>query len=185
MDLKMADLIKMYPMNGRQVVLGELMAPAFLLTLVQWMLLPMAVGGLISLDQRSELRMDIVGGFAIALAFLIPMMNLLSFCIPNASVLLFPAWFQTDRTMPHGIEAMGQRIVLLLGQMLVLFASVLPAGVVFTVVLLLLKWAVGWLVAAPVAGLTAAAVMAVEVWLAVAWMGRWFERLDVSEAGTA
>ena len=85
--------------------------------------------------------------------------------------------------MPHGIEAMGQRIILLFGQMLVLLISALPAGAVFTVILLALNWAVGWWIAAPIAGLAATAVIAVEVSVAVLLMGRWFERLDVSLEG--
>jgi hypothetical protein len=127
--------------------------------------------------------MQMIGGVALSLAVVAPMLNLLSFVIPNASVLLFPAWFQVDKSMPHGIEAMGQRIIMLFGQMLVLLLSALPAGAVFIAVLLILKWAVGWLVAAPVAGVAAATVIAVEVALALMWMGRWFEKLDVSEEG--
>jgi hypothetical protein len=180
-DLKMADLLKSYPMAGRQVVLGELMAPVTLLTLIQWLLLPLAVGGLISLGRDSDLQPSLVIGFAAAFAVMAPAVNFLSFVIPNASVLLFPAWFQTDRSMPHGIEAMGQRIVMLVGQMLILFASALPAGVVFVGVLLLCKWATGWAVAAPVAGLAATAVIAIEVSLALVLMGRWYERLDITQ----
>ncbi|MCU0787387.1 MAG: putative ABC exporter domain-containing protein [Verrucomicrobia bacterium] len=182
-DFKMADLIKVYPMRGWQVALGELLAPAVILTCIQWLLLPLALGGLIRLDRGAELDMGMIVGFALALALVAPPLNLLSFVIPNASVLLFPAWFQTDKAMPHGIEAMGQRIIMLLGQMLVLLISALPAGAVFTGVLLVVKWAAGWWVAAPLAGAAAAVVIAMEVAVAVVLMGRWFEKLDVSEEG--
>src|SRR6185437_2266689 len=36
-DLRMADVIKTYPLPGWQVALGELMAPALILTAVQWL----------------------------------------------------------------------------------------------------------------------------------------------------
>jgi hypothetical protein len=182
-DLKMADLIKRYPISGRQVVLGELMAPALLLTFIQWLLIPFAVGGLVTLDREAELSMGMIGGFAFSLAIMAPAINFLSFVIPNASVLLFPAWFQTDRSTPHGIEAMGQRIVTLFGQLLLLFLSALPAGVVYVAVLLLVKWVAGWLIAAPLAGVCASLVIGLEVAFAVVLMGRWFEKLDVSGEG--
>jgi hypothetical protein len=182
-DLRMADLLKMYPMKGWQVVLGELLAPVVILTCIQWLLIPLALGGLINLDREAELSSGLLWGMAVALAVVAPMLNLLSFVIPNASVLLFPAWFQTDKTMPHGIEAMGQRIILLFGQMLVLLVSAVPAGAVFAGVLLFLKWIAGWWIAAPIAGVAAAAVIGVEVSVALILMGRWFEKLDVSAEG--
>ncbi len=182
-DLKMADLLKMYPLHGWQVVLGELLAPAVILTCIQWLLIPVAFGGLLSLDHRAALDLQMVGGLALALAAIAPALNLLSFVIPNAAVLLFPAWFQSDRAQPHGIEAIGQRIILLFGQMLVLLFSILPAGAVFAAVLLPLNWAAGWLLAAPVAGMAAAGTLALEVGLALKFMARWFEKLDLSEAG--
>ena len=50
----------------------------------------------------------------------------------------------------------------------------------FAGVLIPLKWLMGWLVAAPAAGVVAAAVIGVEVVVAIQLMGRWFERLDLS-----
>ncbi|MCU0771991.1 MAG: putative ABC exporter domain-containing protein [Verrucomicrobia bacterium] len=184
-DLKMADLLKMYPLRGWEVVLGELLAPAVILTCLQWLLIPLAFGGLLGMDRGAGLDPGMIGGLALALAMIVPALNLLSFAIPNSAVLLLPAWFQTDRTTPHGLEATGQRILLLFGQMLMLVIALLPAGLVFTVALVALKWAVGWLVAAPVAGILAAAVIALEVGLALMLMGRWFEKLDVSEEAGA
>src|SRR5207247_9272566 len=41
-DLANADILKMYPLRGWQVVLGELLAPAAILTGVQWCLVLLA-----------------------------------------------------------------------------------------------------------------------------------------------
>lgn len=180
-DLKMADLLKMYPMGGGQVVLGELLAPAVILTVLQWLLIPLALGGVMSLDPEGGLPLDVGVGVAVALAIMAPAINLLCFVIPNASVLLFPAWFQADKSVPHGLETMGQRIILLFGQMLVLLLSAIPAGVVFAIVLALGRLVVGWLLAAPVAAVAAVAVLGVEIAVAVTAMGRWYDRLDAGE----
>jgi hypothetical protein len=185
-DLRMADQLKMYPLPGWQLVLGELLAPALILTCIQWLLIPLALGGLMRIS-KGELEFSVLAGPALALAILAPVLNLLSFVIPNASVLLFPAWFQFqgDKAMSHGIEVMGQRIILLLGQMFALLLATLPAGLVFAVALLALKWVLGWLISALVAAVLAATVIGLEVALALLLMGRWFERLDVSEAAAA
>ena len=58
-------------------------------------------------------------GLVVVVSMVIPMLNFVSLIIPNASVLLFPSWFQTGREGPHGIEATGQRLIFMLGQLLV------------------------------------------------------------------
>ncbi len=184
-DLRMADHLKVYPLRGWRIVLGQLLAPSMILTLVQWLLIPIAVAGLVRLDAQTRDAAGIIISIGVAAAIVAPSLNLLGLVIPNAAVLLLPAWFLTDKTAPAGIETTGQRIVMFLGQFLVLLVGALPAAVVFTSVLLVVKWMAGWWLAAPLAGLAAAVVLLAEVGVAVAIMGRWFEKLDVSAESPA
>src|SRR5437763_15072700 len=100
----------MYPLRGWQVVLGELLAPATILTGVQWCLLLLSVamfsrftaGGTIPLATR----LSIGGGVAI----IAPMLDLISLVIPSASVLLFPAWLQFGREPAGGSAVGGYRV---------------------------------------------------------------------------
>lgn len=182
-DLRMADHLKSYPLPGWRVVLGQLLAPALILTLLQWLLIPVAVAGLASLDHETGAQPAPLVSLGVAAVVVVPALNLLSLIIPNAAVLLLPAWFLTEKTGPGGIESTGQRMVMLLGQLLVLGLGALPAALAFTTVLLVSRWLVDWWVAAPLAGLAGAVILLGEVALAVGLMGRWFEKLDISQEG--
>ena len=179
-DLSNADILKMYPLRGWQVVLGELLTPTVILTCVQWCLVLFSVslfsrfpdGGTIALAKRLS-----VGAGA---AILAPMLNLISLLIPNASVLLFPAWMQIGREQVGGIEVMGQRLIFMLGSVLVFAFALVPAGILFGLAFLLAQLLVGVWMAVPLAAMMAATALGAEASLAIRWMGRWFERFDVS-----
>jgi len=98
----------------------------------------------------------------------------------GASVLLFPAWVQTGKQGPHGVEATGQRLIFLLGQLLAFFVALIPAGIVFALVFFLSKTFVGTIVALFVSLLMASVVLTVEAALGVVLLGWLFERLDLS-----
>jgi ABC-2 type transport system permease protein len=175
-DLQNADLLKMYPMPGWQVVLGQLMAPAVILTAIHWGLL--FLGGMVlSADIVARgLKLSIV--FSAALLF--PLLNVLLLVIPNGAVLLFPAWFQGGREGPQGIEATGQRIVFALGQMLALALALIPAAGVFAILFFPINAVAGLKLALPPAAIGAAIVLAIEAGLGVMLLGRLFERFDLS-----
>ena len=146
-----ADVLKMYPLRGWQVVLGELLAPAAILTGVQWCLLLLSVTMFSRLPEGDTIplanRLSIGAGAAI----IAPMLNLISLVIPNASVLLFPAWVQIGREHVGGIEVIGQRLIFMLGSVLVFAFALLPAGVLFGLVFFLANLFVGVIVAVPLA----------------------------------
>jgi hypothetical protein len=110
------------------------------------------------------------------------MLDLLLLLIPNAAVLLFPAWIQAGREGPRGIEATGQRLILVLGQLLVFAVTLLPAAAVSAAVFFVIKLALGAAIAValPPAAVAAAVILAVEAGLGVMLLGRLFERFDLS-----
>jgi hypothetical protein len=120
------------------------------------------------------------GAFGVAAAMVVPMLNLVSLLIPNAAVLLFPAWFQTGRDAPHGIEATGQRLIFVIGQFLVFVVSLIPAGVAFLAVYWGAVLLTGLVVAVPLAALAATVALAVEAGLGIRLLGRLFEKFDLS-----
>jgi hypothetical protein len=105
--------------------------------------------------------------------------------IPNAAVLLFPAWFQAGKDAPQGIEATGQRLIFALGQFLAFALALLPAGVVFAVVFLVIAQFFGApLLAVPVASLAATVVLVIEAAAGLFLLGKLFERFDLSAEPT-
>ena len=159
-DLRAVDVLKLYPLPGWRLVLGELLAPAVVLTGIQWLLLWIATlifvrdpnGGVIALSARLSI--------ASAVAMVLPMLNLISLLIPNAAVLLFPAWFQSAQDGLQGIEATGQRLIFALGQFLVFLFALIPAGVMFVAVFLAARLVLPWTLGVPLAGLAAALALA-------------------------
>jgi hypothetical protein len=178
-DLLLADVLKSYPMRGWQVALGEILAPAAVLTGFQWFLLIVATGLLWNFEPRS-LEKSLRFGIACGAAVLIPVLNFITLQVPNAAVLLFPAWFQVSKEGAQGIEATGQRLIFLLGQLLAFALTLIPATIVFLIVFFLGRFALGLAVAIPLASLVAAVVLAGEAALGLKLLGWLFERFDVS-----
>jgi hypothetical protein len=147
---------------------------------VQWLLI---VFGTIFFPDRLErhaiplaLRLSV----ALSAAVVLPFIDLVALLIPNASVLFFPAWFQLGKDGPRGFETMGQQLILMFGQLLVLLLGLLPAGGVFA-----LLFFGGSFVHWPLLGLmlgacAAAMILAVEAGIGIKLLGGVFERFDVS-----
>jgi hypothetical protein len=178
-DLPLSDVLKMYPIRGWEVALGELLAPAAILTGVQWLLL--LVGGLL-IWSAPNTHLDRSGtlGIVAGAAMVLPLLNLIILQIPNAAVVLFPAWFQPGKDRTAGIEVTGQRIISMLAQVLVFMIALIPASLGFGGVFLATKWAIGWPAATVFGAGVAAVILAAESALGVLLLGHLFDRLDLS-----
>jgi ABC-2 type transport system permease protein len=178
-DLPLADLLKTYPLPGWQLALGELLAPSVVLTCIQWLLLIVIVGLFWQSSPPSIGRPEWFG-LAFSAALLMPLLNLIILQIPNAAALAFPAWFQSAKTGGQGIEATGQRLIFMLGQLVVILVALIPAVALFAGVFFLVKALLSTAVAIPLAALAAALVLAVEAAFGVVLLGWLFDRFDVS-----
>lgn len=184
-DLRVADVLKMYPLSGWQVVLGEILAPTIILTGIQWVLLILAVI-FFQLPGKEALPFPDRAAYGLSAAMLAPCLNAISLLVLNAAALLFPAWAHLGPGAAQGVEVMGQRLILVFGQMLAFLLALLPAALAFAGVLLGVRYVLGnqaWgmMVAAPLAGLVAAVGLGLEAGLGVRLLGGLFERFDVSE----
>ncbi len=183
-DLAVADLLKVYPLRGWQLALGELLTPAIILTLSQWVLIILAwtlwdkrVGS----EELSAWQSQ--GSLAASAAILALPLNFVSLVVPNAAALLLPAWFATPATpgASRGIEVIGQRFIFLIGQFLVLLVAAVPVALTGFVVYILASepW-LGQPWALPVASAAAALVCAAEAAGGLLLLGNWFEGYDLS-----
>jgi hypothetical protein len=179
-DLRAADMLKMFPMAGWQVVLGEVLAPAVMLACVQWLLIVLAA--IFCPDRLGSHAIPPLNrlSFALAAAAVLPCVDLIAMLIPNASVLFFPAWFQLGKEGPRGFETTGQQLILMFGQMLALVLSLLPAGVAFVVVFICSSFVFGPAGGVVAGGLAAAAILAAEAGVAIKLLGGVFDRFDLS-----
>ena len=178
-DLPLADILKTYPMRGWQLALGELLAPTAALTGLQWFLL-ILVFGMFWQQAVAQLGWACWLGLGFGAALIIPMLNLITLQIPNGAAILFPAWFQAAKGGAVGIEVTGQRLIFMLGQMLVFIMALIPAAALFAGVFFLVRMLLGAATAIPLASIVAAVVLALEAALGVVLLGRLFDRFDIS-----
>ena len=205
-DLALADLLKVYPLRGWQVALGELLTPALVLTVIQGALILLAAtllggagGGFPDIDDSYPRPEEHTFGFllgnlwhtpllvGLAAAFVLPPFNLVGLLLPNSAALLLPAWFAgTQAGGPRGIEVMGQRLIFFLAQFVALVVAAVPAGLAcFLVYALAVHPYLDGAAALPVCALAAAVVFAAEAAGGIALLGYWFEHYDLTEEKSA
>jgi len=179
-DLLATDILKQYPVPGWQIVLGEILAPVIILSAIQWILIlaivclwPDQLGSF-----QVSLGMRVATGLGAAVFF--PAFNMVNLTLSNATVLIFPAWFQHGKETMRGIENMGQQMILMLGRLLTMAASLIPAGLLFVGFLALGYYTVGIAPGILVGSLAAVAAFGAEIWLAVRHLGKRFDAFDLS-----
>lgn len=177
-DLLMADTLRMFPLPGWQIALGELLSPAAILTGAQWCLLIVLVGFIPKEWHGFGLPRLLAASCGAAIN--LPVLNLISLLIPNAAVLLFPAWFHLGKSGPQGIEATGQRLIFFLGQIIVFAIALIPAAGVFIGIFFAAKFFIGAVVGIALASLASMVILGCEAAAGLKLLGWLFERFDLS-----
>lgn len=180
-DLPVTDILKMFPIPGWQMVLGEVLAPAAMLAAAQWLLLLLS---LFLFPSRFESHVVPLGArlcVGLGAAIVLPCVDLVAMLIPNAAALFFPAWFHLGKDAPRGFETTGQQLILMFGQLLVLTVCLLPAALAFGLVYFLCSWS-GFPLPGILLGSAAAAVfLLLAAAVAIKLVGGAFERFDLSD----
>jgi ABC-2 type transport system permease protein len=179
-DLPNADILKTYPLQGWQIVLGELLTPLAILSGLVWICL-LAELLLLPGEKYVWFTPALRGAAALGLAMLAPPLVAIQLLVPNAAAVIFPAWTQSagDRT-ERGIEVLGQRIIFVAGQLFITTVAVVPAALSATLVFLVTQWLVGPVAAAALAVVAVFALLCAEAWFGVRWLGARFEHFDLS-----
>ena len=179
LDLPNTDMLKTYPLRGWRIVLGEVLAPVALVTVLLWLMLLTAA--LTFHAPRAEaLGPALRIGAALGIGLIAPFLCAIEALVLNAAVVLFPAWVPLGADRGSGIDVIGQRIFFVFGLFLAMAGSLLPAGVGAAAIFFGSLWIVGAPIAAALATLAALAVLGVEIGLAIAFIGRRFESFDLS-----
>jgi ABC-2 type transport system permease protein len=177
-DLPAVEMLKLLPLRGWQIVLGELLAPLAILVSVQWMLILLAA--LLLVGPAGSLSPPLRLGAGLGAALLAPALDLIVLLVGNAAALLLPGWTRFSKDAPRGIETMGQSIIFMVGQLLVLLVTLLPASVAFALAYAIIYFMFGAPCALPAAALASAFVLFSEAAGAIYFLGTVLERFDVS-----
>jgi hypothetical protein len=182
-DLRVADILKMYPMPGWQVVLGEVLAPVSILAGAQWVLLLLAFLVCPAPVNHASVTAALRFSIALSAALVLPCVDFIALLLPNAAALIFPAWVQLGKDTPRGFETMGQQLILMFGQIIVLILALIPAALAGAASGFIAWLLFGKVVAAAVVpgALAAALVLAAESAVGVHLLGKAFEHFDWSE----
>jgi len=180
-DLAHADVLKTFPMDGWRIVLGELLAPIAILTGIIWLTLLLGVCAIQPTQELpSWLDPSLRAVYAGCFAIVTPVLVALQLLVPNAAAVVFPAWFQATRSMGGGIDLMGQRLIFVFGQIFIIVLALIPAVATAALLVFSTQWLFGAAVAVIFATVVVLAVLIGEVWCALWWLGRRFERFDLS-----
>lgn len=180
-DLAQLGVLKTWPVSGAALVRGELLAPAIVLTTIAW-LLTLGAGVLMSsMDIRALNSLPILSrvSYAAAAMLVAPGLILAQLVVQNGIAILFPAWVSVGSARARGIEATGQRLLMMAGNILTLVLALLPGVLVGGVVAAIVYWQTG-VVLIFLPALIVCAFMVAECWLATEALGRALERTDIS-----
>jgi len=181
-DLGNMALLKSWPVSGAAIIRGEVLAPAiFVSVLVGLFILTGTLLGAEVFNRIGEsaaslaARLSYAAGAGIlAVAFILAQTVIL-----NAIAVLFPAWSAVGSSRSRGIDAMGQRLLMMAGILLTLVVALLPGAAVAAVLVLSVYWLTGTiLVVLP--ALLVTGVVIVECWVVTELVGRAFDRTDVT-----
>ena len=114
-DLQHLELLKTWPVRGSSVVRGELVWPAAMITAIAWAMIAVALA--------------LSGVVLPRVEFLWRALVLAQLTVHNAVALIFPAWVPLGVQRARGLDAMGQRIIMLTGTWLLLIVMALPGAI--------------------------------------------------------
>jgi hypothetical protein len=177
-DLKNIDMLKTYPIRGWGILLGEALAPAAILALLEWTLVLVAV--CVSVD-IAEIQWRLPDRIYVGLgaAILLPSITFFGVLIQNTTVLILPGWVHLGKEHPQGVEAMGQRLISSVATVLFLAIAIFPTTLVFWAVFFAGQGSLNMAIV-PFASLLTALVLLTEAAVGIFWLGRLFDRFDAS-----
>jgi ABC-2 type transport system permease protein len=181
-DFEHLELLKTWPVRSAELIRGEMAWPAAFVTAIAW-------AGILAAALFSGTAMPDVPFvdrwmFAVSAFVAAPAVVAAQYTVQNALALFFPAWVSLGNQRTRGIDAMGQRLIMLAAILLALLLFAVPGGIAAAVVWFVLRGVMGAAVFVP-ASVVFAGVVFVEVMTATELLGPAFDRLDLTSVERA
>jgi hypothetical protein len=175
-DLQHLAILKTWPLHPAAILRGELLWPGVLLTGFSWILLVLAVlvpfaplGGISAYDRVSA---------GMAAMVVTPALIFGQLVVQNAMAVMFPAWVPVGAQRARGLDAMGQRIIMLGGTWLVMALMLIPGVIPAAIMWYSLQGLIGSAAVVPASSIVTGVVL-FEVFAATELLGPAYDRLDV------
>jgi ABC-2 type transport system permease protein len=173
-DILRLDMIKTFPLSAESLLIGEIAASLIVISIGEFLLLLASVT-VLQFGQSKQLAFFTTPEFIVsALVFMIPI-SAIQLLIQNGAVILFPAWnLSTDQGR---FSALGQRMLMFLGNIITLALSLIPAAIVFLPTMYFVgRTPIGVLAATVVP----AGILVAEIYIAVKLLANQFEEIDIA-----
>ena len=181
LDLARAEILKSYPLAGDRLVAAEIGAPLAVITAFELLFLTCGIVLVRMAGPSSPLAAVVNPEFIVAALILILPLCAILLVIRNAIPLYFPAWSMRAPDDVRSFVNVGQRLVMVFGNLFALLIALIPAAIVFVPSMFLaVTFFKGNAIFAAVATVPAAAVISGEVWLGIKALGARFDEMDVS-----
>ncbi len=175
-DLEHLEVLKTWPVRSSAVIRGQMLWPACVVTAIAW--LGIACAAIFSGTAFPGLPPGWRWTLAASAMLAAPALIAAQYVVHNAVALFFPAWVPLGSQRARGVDAMGQRLIMLAGIIVSLLIFALPGALAGGVVWFAFGRLLGPLVLVPATVLFTLIVL-IEVVVATELLGPVYERLDV------
>jgi hypothetical protein len=175
-DLLQLQLLKTLPLRARDVVLVQVLGTSGAMWVGQVLMVLIGGAALSTTALAAKIPGGVLAAALIGTPALLLALNAANFTIHNGAAVLFPGWVRLGETPSGGVEAMGQMMMIGLATILALVLLLVAPAIVGTIVVAFLRGAPAAAVAA--GALTAAAVLAGEVYLLILGLARAYDRVE-------
>jgi hypothetical protein len=181
LDMPRLEVLKSYPITGERLIAAEIAAPLLVISILE-MLFATSASIMMGMGEVNRLTKFVATPqFIVAVLLLTIPVCAVQLVIRNAIPVLFPAWAMRSKDEPRGFVMMGQRLVTMAGNILVLGVALIPAAIVFLPSLWIgFRFFAGNPAFVAVATMPAVAVLITEAWMGIKALGAQFEQLDIT-----
>ncbi|MEP7308176.1 MAG: putative ABC exporter domain-containing protein [Acidobacteriota bacterium] len=177
-DLQHLDVLKTWPVKPAVVIRGQLLWPTLALTLWVWFALGCATA--FSAAAFPSLAVGVRLSLSAAALVLAPALVAAQLTVHNAVAVLFPAWIPSGSQRARGLDAMGQRLILLAGVIIVLVVMIGPGAIAGGILTFAFYRVMGPVSIVPAAAVCVA-VVAVEIAILTELLGAAYDRIDLPQ----
>ena len=176
-DLQHLEVLKTWPVRAAALVRGEMVWPVALLTTVVWLMTALAL--YVSTAVFSTASLALRASVAIAVCAIAPSLIAAQVAMHNALALMFPAWVSFGVWRARGVDAVGQRLILVGGTVVLVALAAAPGAIIGGIIWFAFNRLIGPVVLVP-AGVVCSLVIGLEVLLVTEAIGPAYERLDLT-----
>jgi hypothetical protein len=176
-DLQHLDVLKTWPVSSASVLRGEILWPAGVVTVIVWT----GVACAAMFSGTAFPQMPPAWRWALAASGIVaaPALVAPQYIVHNAVAVLFPAWVPTGGHQPRGVDAMGQRLIMMAGVVVSLLLFALPGMLVGGIVWFAVHQLLGTAALVPATVFFTLTVLA-EVLMATELLAPAYEQLDLT-----